>query len=141
VAQARGVVKRFFRAAVREAPEEIDALVRADAPTMSHAGDSRQRARVFWKLRLARLDYSSLSAQSVYRETDVETYHGRDVLKLRSRRFPAIAAAADDVLVRVPIAVGPVGRSRLFGDELWFLLRLGADGYKIVGMVEDFRMP
>jgi hypothetical protein len=49
--------------------------------------------------------------------------------------------SGDDVLVRVVIATPRVGRTRLFGDEITFLLRPSGGAYKIIEMVEDFQLP
>ena len=141
VGQAHEVIERFFGAALQEAPDELQALLSQDAMISSAAAGSRQHARPFWRNRLARLDYGALSGQVVYRRGEVETYRAQDVSQLRATRRPAISVSGSDVLVRVPITLPRLGQLRLFGNEIWFLLRPERDGYKIVEMIEDFRMP
>jgi hypothetical protein len=43
--------------------------------------------------------------------------------------------------VRVPIAGASRGAVQFFGDEIVFLLRPTAQGYKIAEVYEDFRVP
>ena len=141
VGQGREVVQRFFRAALEEAPDQLQALMSQDAYASSSAGGSRQRAMAFWRNRLRRLDYGALSGQLVYRDSEIETYRAEDIPELRLARRPPLSARGSELVVRVPIAAPRLGRVRLFGDEIWFLLRPQLDGYTIVEMIEDFRLP
>jgi hypothetical protein len=141
VGQAQAVVKRFFRAVLQEAPEELEPLLVQTAWARSAASSSVERAGSHWKTRIARLDYGSLQGQLVYHESKVETYRAADLEQLRRGRRVAVSPDGDDIVVKVPICAPRVGRTRLFGDEIWFVLRLYPDGYKIVEMTEDFRLP
>ncbi len=141
VAQARQVVERFFRAVVTEAPEQLAELVSPSAWVVSTSQGWRERATQFWQGRLAQLDYAILAGQIVYRDAEVVTYRARDLPDLPANRRPPLRARGDDVVIRVPILQPRTGRTRLFGDEIWFLLRSDASGYHIEEMAEDFRMP
>jgi hypothetical protein len=127
---ARQVVKDFFRAAVEQ-----------DADRQAGASMGRQQAQPFWRLRLSRLDYGALAGQVVFRDAELEVYRSEDLARLRPARTLAMAVQGDDVLVRVPIATPRVGRTRLFGDEVTFLLRPNGATFKIVEMAEDFQLP
>jgi len=141
VAQAHQVVERFFRAVVSEAPEQLDALVSPTAWVVSTSQGWRERATQFWQSRLTQLEYGALTGQVVYRDAEVVTYRARDLPDLPASRRPPLRARGDDVVIRVPITQPRIGRTRLFGDEIWFLLRSDAGGYHIEEMAEDFRLP
>lgn len=140
-AGARAVVRSFFRVVLAEEPEELSRYILSRAQVQTGSMGRRQLALGFWTQRLARLDYSALGGQRVYRESEIETYRGQDLQALDPpRRFP-IAVPTDAVLVRVPISTQRVGRTRLFGDQILFLLSLRDGEYKIAEMVEDFQLP
>jgi hypothetical protein len=141
IGQAQAVVKRFFRAVLHEAPDELEPLLGQSAWVRSAASGSVERAGSHWRARIARLDYGSLEGQLVYRESEMETYRPADLEQLGRGRRVAAAADGDDVVVKVPICAPHGGRVRLFGDEITFVLRLYPDGYKIIEMAEDFRLP
>jgi hypothetical protein len=138
---ARETVRAFFRAVVHGAFDELEAVVADDAWLQAGAMVGRQRARSYWQMRLSRLDYISLAGSSVYREGELETYRAADVGKLRPPRPLAVVAQGDDVVVRVPITTPRSGKTRLFGDEIVFVLRPKAGKYSIVEMTEDFALP
>jgi len=138
---AREVVREFFRAALDEAPERLEQLFADQAFAQSGAQASRQSLRTFWRARLTRLDYGSLAGQLVYREGEIEIYRAEDAARLSGVRALPFSVAGEDILVRVPISLPKVGRSKLFGDEVLFLLRPHADRYKIKEVVEDFQLP
>jgi hypothetical protein len=138
---AREVVREFFRAAVDESPERIEQLIADPAFVQSGAQASRQSLRTFWRARLVRLDYGSLAGQLVYRENDLEIYRAEDAARLSGVRALPFNVSGEDVLVRVPVILPKVGRTKLFGDEILFLLRPQADSYKIKEVVEDFQLP
>lgn len=140
VARARETVREFFRAVVDEDPDKLDSLLDARA-WVQVGSQGRQLARSFWRLRLSRLDYSALAGQLVYRPSEVETYRADDSARLRPARRLPIAPSGDDVLVRVVIAAPRSGKTRLFGDEIVFLLHPDASAYRITEMAEDFQLP
>lgn len=92
-------------------------------------------------MRLSRLDYGSLAGQVIFREADLETYSAKDVNELRPPRALPMSVQGDDVLIKVPVAVPRTGRTRLFGDEIAFLLRPSGTGFVIVEMLEEFQIP
>jgi len=141
VSRARQVVERFFRAVVSEASEQLGELVSPTAWVVSTTHAWRERATQYWQNRLAQLDYARLSGQVIYREAEVVTYRARDLPDLPPTRRPPLRARGDDVVIRVPISKPRTGRTRLFGDEIWFLLRSDAGAYRIEEMAEDFRLP
>jgi hypothetical protein len=138
---AREMVREFFRAISRRSYSELEALVRQDAWLQAGAMSGRQNARQFWRTRLSRLDYGALSGSTVYRDSELETYRAQDVPKLRPPRALGVSASGDDVVVRVPIASPRNGKTRLFGDEILFVLRPERGRYGIVEMAEDFSLP
>ncbi len=139
-AAARDTVRDFFRAVVDEAPDKLDELVDSQAYVQTGSGQGRQRALSYWRRRLSRLDYGALAGRLVYHPSEVETYRAVDVARLRSTRHFPVSLGNDDILIRVPIAVPRVGNTRLFGDEILFVLHPHAQGYTISEMVEDFQL-
>lgn len=139
-AAARDTVREFFQAVVDEAPDKLDELIDPSAYVETGSGQGRQRALSFWRQRLARLDYGALAGKLVYHPSEVETYRAVDVERLRSTRHFAVSVGDDDILIRVPIAVPRIGNTRLFGDEITFVLHPHAQGYTISEMVEDFQL-
>ncbi|HEY4106678.1 MAG TPA: hypothetical protein VGM44_22410, partial [Polyangiaceae bacterium] len=136
---ARQVVREFLRAAVNEAPERMDLLFTPTAFVDTTSG--HQPARSFWRSRLSALDYTELRGELLYRDSDLETYRAEDLARLpTSRRIP-VELGADEVAVRVPIRVSWAGRTRLFGDELVFLLDPAGSRFEISEILEDFRLP
>lgn len=138
---ARDVVKSFFRAVTQGSSSELEPLLREEAWVQAGAMTGRQRALSFWQMRLSRLDYTSLAGSTIYRDSDLETYRVSDLPKLRPPRTLAISGSADDVIVRVPISSPRSGKTRLFGDEIVFVLRPDGNKYAIVEMAEDFSLP
>jgi hypothetical protein len=138
---ARQVVKDFLRAVVDQDGDRLEKLMDDQAYVQAGAGMGRQQAQPFWRLRLSRLDYGALDGQVLFRDAELEIYRSQDVQTLRPARVLNIAVQGDDVLVRVLIATARVGRTRLFGDEISFLLRPSGSSFKIVEMAEDFQLP
>jgi hypothetical protein len=141
ISAARLTVRRFFDAVVAGSADAVDELIDEEAWVQTGTQGNRQRARDFWRLRLSRLDYGALTGHSLYRDGEVETYRAADLEHLGPRRVPPLAVQGDDVLVRVPIATQQLGRMRMFGDEIVFLLRPDGERYEIAEMFEDFRLP
>jgi hypothetical protein len=137
---ARQVVHDFMRAAIAQDPERMDRLLAEQAVVQAGPGTGRQQAQSFWRLRLSRLDYGKLQGQVVYRDAEMETYRAEDLSSLRPARPLGVAAQDGDVVVRVPIATPRVGRARLFGDEILFLLRAERGSFRIAEMVEEFQI-
>ncbi|MBK7586572.1 MAG: hypothetical protein IPI67_41090 [Myxococcales bacterium] len=140
-AAARELVRSFFRAVSHASLPELEPLLSDDAWLSAGPMTGRQKARQYWQLRLSRLDYGSLAAGSVYRDSEIETYRAVDLGSLRPPRALGVVAQPDDVVVRVPIANPRGGKTRLFGDEIVFVLRPAGGNYRIVDMAEDFSLP
>lgn len=138
---ARQVVRDFFRATVEQSIERLEKLLGDQAYVQAGTAMGRQQAQSFWRLRLSRLDYGALAGHVLFRDADVEVYRSEDVPGLRPPRALGLALQGQDVLVRVPVATTRVGRTRLFGDEITFLLRPTGGAFKIVEMAEDFQLP
>ncbi|HEV8246743.1 MAG TPA: hypothetical protein VGP93_13290 [Polyangiaceae bacterium] len=136
---ARETVRRFFGAILREAPDEIDRLVGADA--WVETGSQRQPVRAFWRARFAQLDYGSLSHEVVFRESELETFRPADVQRMGEGSPTFVETKTGDLIVRAKIRVSWAGKARLLGDELFFLLRPEGDQFLIAEIVEDFRLP
>lgn len=137
--RARETVRRFFSAVVREAAEDLERLVAPDA--WVETGAQRQPVRGFWRARFAQLDYGELGREVVYRDSELETFRPWDLERMGSGR-PALGEARQgDLVVRAKIRLSWKGRTRLFGDELVFLLRPDGDRFVIAEIAEDFRLP
>ena len=139
--RARDVVREFFSAIARSSYDDLEPLLDEQAWVNGGSSGGRQRARSFWQMRLSRLDYGSLAGQVIFREADLETYSAKDVNELRPPRALPMSVQGDDVLIKVPVAVPRTGRTRLFGDEIAFLLRPSGTGFVIVEMLEEFQIP
>ena len=137
--RARDTVRRFFNAVAREAADDIDRLVGADA--WVETGAQRQPVRGFWRARFAQLDYGELGREVVYRDSELETFRPDDLERMGSGRPSFIETRQGDLVVRAKIRLSWKGRSRLFGDELVFLLRPDGDRFLIAEIAEDFRLP
>ena len=137
--RARDTVRRFFNAVAREASDEIDRLVGPDA--WVETGAQRQPVRGFWRTRFAQLDYSELGREMVYRDSELETFRPEDLERMGSNRPSFLETRQGDLVVRAKVRLSWKGRSRLFGDELVFLLRPDGDRFLITEIAEDFRLP
>jgi hypothetical protein len=140
-ASARELVRSFFKAVSQGSYSELEPILTDDTWIQGGPMVGRQKARPFWQLRISRLDYASLAGSSVYRESELETYRSSDIPKLRPPRVLGVNAQPNDVIVRVPIATPRSGKTRLFGDEILFLLRAQGERYSIVEIAEDFTLP
>lgn len=138
---AREVVRGFFRAVSQGSYGELETFVADEAWLSAGAMAGRQKARQYWQMRLSRLDYASLAGSSIFRDGEIETYRAQDLAALRPPRALGVVAQADDVVVRVPIAAPRSGKTRLFGDEIVFVLRPKGNRYAIVDMAEEFTLP
>lgn len=136
---ARTVVREFFAAVTREAADKLDELVSPSAWVDS--GSQRQPVRAFWRSRFSQLDYSSLAGEVLYRESELSFHRPRDIARLSGARPTFVDAEPTDVVVRVPIRASWRGRTRLLGDEFFFLLRPSDDRFVIAEIIEDFRLP
>ena len=138
---ARETVRDFFRAVSQGSFGDLEPLIADEAWLSAGAMAGRQKARQYWQTRLSRLDYASLAGSTVFREGELETYRAVDLSALRPPRALGVVAQGDDVVVRVPIAVPRSGKTRLFGDEIVFVLRPKGNRYAIVDMAEEFSLP
>lgn len=136
---ARTVVREFFAAVVSESPEKLDELVSSDAWVDS--GSQRQPVRAFWRARFSQLDYSALADEVLFRESELETYRPEDLGRLAGTRPTFVDAEGSDLVVHARVRASWTGRTRLLGDELFFLLRPLGERYVIAEIVEDFRLP
>ena len=67
-------------------------------------------------------------------------YHGTDQPELAlQRHLPEMRD--DEVFVRVRLDVTEVQKTRLFADEIGFLMGPRGNGYQIVKISEDFTLP
>ncbi|MEZ4224078.1 MAG: hypothetical protein R3B13_24230 [Polyangiaceae bacterium] len=140
-ARARQAVKSYFESMLRGSYSDLEPLVDDQAWFNGGPSGGRQRARYFLQARLSRIDYTRLSIASLYREAEVETYRGEDLQRLASSRTIPHSVSGHDVLVHVRITTPRVGRERLFGDEVSFVLRPAEQGFSIVEIIEEFQLP
>jgi hypothetical protein len=138
---ARATIRQFFQAILAEDTALLERILDEQAWVQDDKSGARQRAGAFWRARLSRLEYETLAGQLVYRESEVQTYLAEDALRLGELRRLRMAPEDDDVVIRVPIATPTVGSTRLFGEEIVFLMRPSQKGYIIAEILEDFRLP
>ncbi len=138
---ARKTARRFLELMLRGSFRELEPIIDEQAWFNTGPTGGRQRARHFMQTRMARVDYSKLSINSLYRQADVETYRAEDLPGLGKGRSVPRVVQGDDVLVRVFISTPRVGRTRVFGDEVSFVLRPSDGGFSVVEIVEDFQLP
>lgn len=136
---ARNVVARFFQALVGESPEALDALLSDQA--FIDASGNRQPARGALRSRFLQLDYTALRGVPLYRDADIEIYRYEDASELRTARALPADLAKDQLFVRVRVNVSHAGKTRLFADEMGFLLRPERENYLIVSIREDAPVP
>ena len=135
--RARETVARFFRAVTEESPEALDAVLAEQALLETSSG--RHPARMAFRTRFAQLDYGVLRQAPLYREGDLETYRGSDAADLQSIRRMPEGLEPDEVYVRVRLGVAHGGKTRLFADEIGFLLRPHGETFEIARISEDFQ--
>jgi hypothetical protein len=134
---AADLVAAFFRAITLESGEALDRVLSSDASLESSSG--RHPARNAWRSRFTQFDYGALRATPLYRAGDLETYRGNDQAALGlSRRLPPMQP--EDVFIRVHLDVTHVNKTRLFADEIGFLLRPAGAGYRISTLSEEFQL-
>jgi hypothetical protein len=137
----RRVVQRFFDAVLHENEEMLAELLAADAGLQLGTQGSRQSARSFWLTRFSRLEYEALLGHGLLRDGVLEVYLAGDVAQLPLARTLKDSISAHELLVRARIARTHAAKTRLFGDEILFLLSPEARTYKIRMMVEEFALP
>jgi hypothetical protein len=136
---ARRVVNAFYAAVVDEATDDMTLLCEPTAQARISRKSRPERLIALWQRRFERLDYHALSTEVFYRESEMEVHTARDAAAVgTARSLPELPKAAE-VLIRTPIIGG--NSTRLFGNDLVFLLRPGPAGYKIAQVYEDFRLP
>jgi hypothetical protein len=133
--RAAALVQAYFRAITLESGEALDLVLSSEASLDSSSG--RSPARAAWRSRFAQFDYQPLQSASLYQDADLETYRGTDRPALGVlRRLPDMRA--DEVFVRVRLDVTQVNKTRLFADEIGFLMRPRGEGFQIVSISEEF---
>jgi hypothetical protein len=136
---ARNLVARFFQALVGETPEGFDAMFSDQA--FIEASGNRQPARSALRSRILQFDYTALRGVPLYRDADIEIYRYEDAAALRAARALPADLGKDQLFVRVRVNVSHAGKTRLFADEMGFLLRPEQDDYRIVSIREDAPVP
>jgi hypothetical protein len=135
------IVEEFFGAVTARDADRLEQLFEPGAKTRTSAQATEVDAVDFWKSRLARLDYSKLAGQSIYRRHAVEVYRADDLRNLGNERSVPMAPADNQLVVRVPLLSPQSDKTRLFGDEMVFLLSRTDTGLLIAEIVEDFQLP
>jgi len=85
--------------------------------------------------RMKSAPFDQVDVDSMYRPQDVEVW-AREELGLAGRPARPSSMQADDLLVRIPIAMTRFGSDVLFGDEVKLLLRREGSKYRIRGFYE-----
>lgn len=135
------IVEEFFGAVTARDANRLERLFEPGAKTRTSAQATEVDAVDFWKSRLSRLDYSKLAGQSIYRRHAVEVYRAQDLRSLGNDRTVPMAPVNDQLVVRVPLSSPQSDKTRLFGDEMVFLLSRTDGGLLITEIVEDFQLP
>lgn len=85
--------------------------------------------------RMKSAPFDQVDVDSMYRPQDVEVW-AREELGLAGRPARPDSMQADDLLVRIPVAMTRLGSDVLFGDEVKLLLRRDGSKYRIRGYYE-----
>lgn len=141
IAGARGVVSTFFRAVTSESLDDLSVLFDPRGRLWSGNASRRESLQAAWARRLNQLDYTVLDGELVYRESELELYRADEAAALQEARRLPLSPRNNEILIRVPVIAEAKSGSRLFGDEIVFLLRPKERGYKIGEIYEDFRLP
>jgi hypothetical protein len=136
---ARDVVRAFFRAVLDESREALDRVL--DAGAFVRSSYNRELATTAWSNRFDALDYLALAGQRLFREADLETFRGDELDLLPPARRPPVYAQPNEMVARVRLSAPRSSRTRLFGDEILFLLTPTGKGYRIRELVEEFQLP
>ena len=135
------LVEEFFGAVAARDADRLEGLFQPGAKTRTGAQAAEVDALDFWKSRLSRLDYSKLAGQSIYRRHAIEVYRAEDLKALGNDRSVPVQVGEGQLAVRVPLQAPQSDKTRLFGDEIVFLLSRTERGLVIAEMVEDFQLP
>ncbi|HEY6723748.1 MAG TPA: hypothetical protein VI197_06935 [Polyangiaceae bacterium] len=135
------LVEEFFGAVTARDADRLEGLFQAGAKARTSAQATEIDALDFWRSRLSRLDYSKLIGQSIYRRHAVEVYRAEDLQALGNDRSVPVHVGDDQLAVRVPLHSPQSDKTRLFGDEIVFLLSRTERGLLIAEVVEDFQLP
>ncbi len=137
-------VRELFRRIVARNMESLSELFTTNAqPLTSVPGGYGVPDKVWdwWLQRSRRLDYTKLSGEVLFRESDIEIFRASDAIE--SPPHPAIRTESideSDVILRVTMLAGTNGTDRYFGDTIVFWLRRDGDTYKIYRQLEDFQL-
>ena len=73
----------------------------------------------------------------IYREAAIATFRREHRARLPNNVARVMALTTkQDIVMRVPITTTRVGPDRLFGDEIFFLMRVSRGRYVIAGVAE-----
>jgi hypothetical protein len=137
-------VRELFRRVVARNMEGLSELFTPNAqPINSVPGGYGvpDKAWDWWSQRSKRLDYTKLSGEVLFRDSEIEIFRASDVLD--APPHPAIRTETlddGDVILRVTMLAGTSGTDRYFGDTILFWLRRDGDTYKIYRQLEDFQL-
>ncbi len=138
---AKQLVSDFFRALTSEDTGRLEALFAEGAMQQTPRGTESRAAQSYWERRLARLDYAVLSAQPLYRPSDVRVVRAGDLEHLPESERPPFSLESRELALSVPLVTTRAGKERVFGDELSFLIREESGELRIARIAEDFRLP
>lgn len=148
--RARDAIGKFFRAVVDESEAALAQVLTEEATFRSSVKQEQASARSIWSARFGKFDYAALPCQHLVEDSAIEIYRDTPELLDDGRSLSGQAllgkdaplqAKQDEVLVRAHPALLVVGKDRVFGNEIWFLLKPSPNGYKIYAMAEDFGLP
>lgn len=137
-------VRELFRRVVARNMDNLSELFTPSAQPISGVQGNYgvpDRAWDWWSQRSKRLDYTKLSGEILFRESEIEIFRASDVLD--TPPHPAIRTEAlddSDVILRLTMLAGTNGTDRYFGDTIVFWLRRDGDNYKIYRQLEDFQL-
>lgn len=137
-------VRELFRRIVARNMDNLSELFTQSAqPINSIQGGYGvpDKAWDWWSQRSKRLDYTKLSGEVLFRDSEIEIFRAADAIG--APPHPAIRTDAlddGDVILRVTMLAGTSGTDRFFGDTILFWLRRDGDTYKIYRQLEDFQL-
>lgn len=142
LAEIRDLIRSFFTAVLNESLSSLEEVVSVSAGFRTLPGANRVNARQSWQLRFAHLDYGKMTSPSVYRDRDLTLYRAGFSAGVHGAGPPLpLTPTGTQLVAHVAVRHPRAGPSRLFGDDVWFLLNPEQKGYMIAEIIEDFSLP
>ncbi len=132
--EARRTVEQFLEAVVSEDVTTLTRLLAPGAVQQLGAGGEVRSAGDYWQKRLARLDYSTLRGEALFRPEAVR------LLRAESPGPTGVRLEPRQVALTMPVVTTHAGKVRLFGPELTFVLSEDGERLTLARIIEDFQL-